>query len=172
VLERVLDWKIALELGNQQGEAGNLGCEALDFNAVEVRKRDDAALTVEIDEVGQFLTRENKRKLQNLRKRMAYIRVFDPACGSGNFLGIAYRRFFQLLAQIVEKQRIEHVQNVLNARVVHARSSSSATAWIIEPKMSGLISFQSRSPARKRYARAIVEKRGTSLRAVKSPPFT
>lgn len=32
---------------------------------------------------------DNKIKLLNLRKRMARIRVFDPACGSGNFLVIA-----------------------------------------------------------------------------------
>lgn len=31
------------------------------------------------------------QKLLNLRKRMARIRVFDPACGSGNFLVIAYK---------------------------------------------------------------------------------
>ena len=31
---------------------------------------------------------DNRRKLQNLRKRMTRIRVFDPACGSGNFLVI------------------------------------------------------------------------------------
>ena len=34
---------------------------------------------------------ENPRSLLNLRKRMARIRVFDPACGSGNFLVIAYK---------------------------------------------------------------------------------
>lgn len=33
----------------------------------------------------------NARKLANLRARMAKIRVFDPACGSGNFLVIAYK---------------------------------------------------------------------------------
>ncbi len=33
---------------------------------------------------------DNGRSLLNLRKRMAKIRVFDPACGSGNFLVIAY----------------------------------------------------------------------------------
>src|SRR5690625_1067475 len=30
-------------------------------------------------------------KLLNLRKRIAKIRVFDPACGSGNFLVVAYK---------------------------------------------------------------------------------
>jgi len=34
---------------------------------------------------------DNPRKLLNLRNRMARIRVFDPACGSGNFLVIAYK---------------------------------------------------------------------------------
>lgn len=34
---------------------------------------------------------DNARKLANLRARMARIRVFDPACGSGNFLVIAYK---------------------------------------------------------------------------------
>ena len=34
---------------------------------------------------------DNGRKLLNLRNRMARIRVFDPACGSGNFLVIAYK---------------------------------------------------------------------------------
>ena len=33
----------------------------------------------------------NSRKLPNLRNRIARIRVFDPACGSGNFLVIAYK---------------------------------------------------------------------------------
>lgn len=35
---------------------------------------------------------DNTRKLLNLRKRIARIRVFDPACGSGNFLVIAYKQ--------------------------------------------------------------------------------
>ncbi len=34
----------------------------------------------------------NSRTLLNLRKRLARIRVFDPACGSGNFLVIAYKQ--------------------------------------------------------------------------------
>jgi len=35
---------------------------------------------------------DNSRKLINLRNRIARIRVFDPACGSGNFLVIAYKK--------------------------------------------------------------------------------
>jgi hypothetical protein len=43
-------------------------------------------LREQLDEAG-----DNARMLLNLRKRMAKIRVFDPACGSGNFLVIAYK---------------------------------------------------------------------------------
>ena len=43
---------------------------------------------------------DNKIKLLNLRKRMAHIRVFDPACGSGNFLVIAYKQMREIEAKI------------------------------------------------------------------------
>ena len=42
----------------------------------------------------------NPRKLLNLRARMAKIRVFDPACGSGNFLVIAYKQMREIEAEI------------------------------------------------------------------------
>src|SRR6476659_8587768 len=43
---------------------------------------------------------DNLRTLLNLRKRMAKIRVFDPACGSGNFLVIAYKAMREIEAEI------------------------------------------------------------------------
>ncbi|MEG5161029.1 lactate dehydrogenase [Microcoleus sp. AT3-A2] len=43
---------------------------------------------------------ENARKLLNLRQRIARIRVFDPACGSGNFLVIAYKNMREIEAEI------------------------------------------------------------------------
>lgn len=43
---------------------------------------------------------DNGRKLLNLRNRMAKIRVFDPACGSGNFLVIAYKQMREIEAEI------------------------------------------------------------------------
>ena len=44
--------------------------------------------------------RDNARTLLNLRKRMSKIRVFDPACGSGNFLVIAYKEMRAIEAEI------------------------------------------------------------------------
>jgi hypothetical protein len=46
----------------------------------------------------------NARTLQNLRKRIANIRVFDPACGSGNFLVIAYKEMRAIEAEINAKR--------------------------------------------------------------------
>jgi hypothetical protein len=52
---------------------------------------------------------DNKAKLLNLRKRMARIRVFDPACGSGNFLVIAYKQMRGIEAVINERRREAHL---------------------------------------------------------------
>jgi hypothetical protein len=47
---------------------------------------------------------DNSRKLLNLRNRMAKIRVFDPACGSGNFLVIAYKEMRAIEAEINKRR--------------------------------------------------------------------
>jgi len=46
---------------------------------------------------------DSRQKLRNLRKRLAAIRVFDPACGSGNFLVIAYKEMRAIEAEIVRR---------------------------------------------------------------------
>lgn len=52
-----------------------------------------------LDEAG-----DNPRKLLNLRSRMSKIRVFDPACGSGNFLVIAYKQMREIEAEINKRR--------------------------------------------------------------------
>lgn len=47
---------------------------------------------------------DNPRALLNLRKRMARIRVFDPACGSGNFLVISYKEMRAIEAEINKRR--------------------------------------------------------------------
>jgi hypothetical protein len=47
---------------------------------------------------------DNARMLLNLRKRMSKIRVFDPACGSGNFLVIAYKEMRAIEAEINQRR--------------------------------------------------------------------
>lgn len=55
-----------------------------------------------LDELKEQLetSKDSPLKLLNLRKRIARIRVFDPACGSGNFLVIAYKELRKIEAQI------------------------------------------------------------------------
>lgn len=53
------------------------------------------SLREQLEEAGS-----NGRKLLNLRNRMARIRVFDPACGSGNFLVIAYKEMRAIEAEV------------------------------------------------------------------------
>jgi hypothetical protein len=48
---------------------------------------------------------DNSRKLLNLRNRMAHIRVFDPACGSGNFLVIAYKEMREIESKINKRRK-------------------------------------------------------------------
>lgn len=57
-------------------------------------------LRAKLDEAG-----DNSRKLLNLRNRMARIRVFDPACGSGNFLVIAYKEMREIEAKINKRRK-------------------------------------------------------------------
>jgi hypothetical protein len=57
---------------------------------------------------------DNPRALLNLRRRLARIRVFDPACGSGNFLVIAYKEMRAIEAEI-NQRRNEPLQNRLSS---------------------------------------------------------
>jgi len=56
-------------------------------------------LRAQLEEAG-----DNARKLLNLRKRISRIRVFDPACGSGNFLVIAYKQMREIEAEINKRR--------------------------------------------------------------------
>jgi hypothetical protein len=56
-------------------------------------------LRTKLEEAG-----DNARMLLNLRNRMARIRLFDPACGSGNFLVIAYKEMRAIEAEINKRR--------------------------------------------------------------------
>lgn len=46
---------------------------------------------------------ESVKKMRHLLKRISKIRIFDPACGSGNFLVIAYKELRRLEHAILER---------------------------------------------------------------------
>jgi len=55
-------------------------------------------------------SKTSKSKLQKLQERLANLKIFDPACGSGNFLIIAYKELRALEIKIL--QQIDKVSNM------------------------------------------------------------
>ena len=73
----------------------------------------------------------NSRKLLNLRNRLARIRVFDPACGSGNFLVIAYKEMRAIEAEINKRRGEDGHSSVIpltNFRGIELRDFSAEIA--------------------------------------------
>lgn len=73
----------------------------------------------------------NPRKLLNLKKRMAKIRVFDPACGSGNFLVIAYKEMRAIENEINIRRKETHDKSLIpltNFRGIELRDFSAEIA--------------------------------------------
>jgi len=73
----------------------------------------------------------NARKLLNLRRRMARIRVFDPACGSGNFLVVAYKEMRGIEAEVNRRRGEPHRQTVIrltNFRGIEIRGFAAEIA--------------------------------------------
>ena len=61
------------------------------------------------------------KKLLDLLRRISLLRILDPACGSGNFLYIAYRELKRLEARIRERLRTEFPQTQAPFDHVNAR---------------------------------------------------
>jgi len=57
---------------------------------------------------------DNQRMLLNLRKRISKIRVFDPACGSGNFLVIAYKDMREIEGEINKRRNEGHLKSEIS----------------------------------------------------------
>ena len=72
---------------------------------------------------------DNPRKLLNLRNRMAKIRVFDPACGSGNFLVIAYKEM-RAIEAVINQRRNEPIAK----RISRKPTSAGSSCAILPPK--------------------------------------
>lgn len=50
--------------------------------------------------------RYEKKELKDLRERLGKLKIFDPACGSGNFLIIAYKELRKLEMEIIQRQAV------------------------------------------------------------------
>ena len=86
-----------------------------------------------LDDLNDHLERagDSPLKLLNLRKRMSNIRVFDPACGSGNFLVIAYKQMreieFEINKRRGEADRASDI-SIQNFRGIELRDFSAEIA--------------------------------------------
>ena len=83
-------------------------------------------LRAQLEEAG-----DNARKLLNLRKRMSRIRVFDPACGSGNFLVIAYKQMREIEYEINKRRGQKDIASEIpltNFRGIELRDFSAEIA--------------------------------------------
>ena len=75
--------------------------------------------------------RNNERKLLNLRNRLSKIRIFDPACGSGNFLVIAYKEMRAIEDEINIRRKEEGRKSdipLTNFRGIEIRNFASEIA--------------------------------------------
>ena len=50
-----------------------------------------------------YKSTDDKNKLNNLLKKIYNLKIFDPACGSGNFLIVAYKEIYKLEIEILKK---------------------------------------------------------------------
>jgi hypothetical protein len=84
------------------------------------------ALRAELEAAGT-----SAQKLLNLRNRISKIQVFDPACGSGNFLVIAYKHLRAIEAEINERRKEKGEQtaiSITNFRGIEIRSLAAEIA--------------------------------------------
>ena len=102
--------------------------------------------------------REERSRLNNLLTRISKIRVFDPACGSGNFLIIAYRelrkiemRIFKRMEELDGGQRSRHWTGVKLSHFYgieladFAAETAKLSLWIAEYQMNQRFKDSSRT---------------------------
>jgi len=88
-------------------------------------------------------SRNQTDKLNALLNRIANIRIFDPACGSGNFLIIAYRELRNLEIEILKKQNQKELFSRIELRNFYGIEISDFSCevamlslWLAEHQMN------------------------------------
>ena len=90
-------------------------------------------LRQKLEEAGDGTTPASKGQLKRLRDRLSRIRVFDPACGSGNFLVIAYIEMRKIEAILNERRGERDLPSVIrpptSAALRSATSPPRSPGW-------------------------------------------
>lgn len=84
----------------------------------------------------------NKKKLNDLLVRLSKIKIFDPACGSGNFLIIAYKELRKLEMKIIKDLGIIAFSNISLSNFYgieiddFAHEIAQLSLWLTEHQMN------------------------------------
>ncbi|CAM5555357.1 class I SAM-dependent DNA methyltransferase [Eoetvoesiella caeni] len=93
-------------------------------------------------------SRQNEKKLKALLLRLQNLRIFDPACGSGNFLIIAYKELRKLEMEVINALNATGVQSVMYYSGIKltqfygieiddfAQEIASLSLWLAEHQMN------------------------------------
>jgi len=90
---------------------------------------------------------DNKQKLEKLLERIYQLRIFDPACGSGNFLIIAYKELckmeIEIFKQLDHGQMSFNFQNKIKINQFYgieiddfAHETAKLSLWLAEHQMN------------------------------------
>lgn len=102
------------------------------------------------EEFNAAVAAKDCKRLQRLLARLGHIKFFDPACGSGNFLIIAYKRIRQLeidtyaaIAKITDQVQIPvstiSLQQFYGIEIdEYARDTAVLSLWLAEHQMNML----------------------------------
>lgn len=86
--------------------------------------------------------KDDKKKLNNLLLRISKIKIFDPACGSGNFLIIAYKELRKLEMKILKELGVLAFSNISLSNFYgieiddFAHEIAQLSLWLAEHQMN------------------------------------
>jgi len=85
----------------------------------------------------------NKKKLEELLRRLRTIKIFDPACGSGNFLIIVYKELRRLEMQIFKENKSALPMSAISLEQFYgielddfAHEITQLSLWLAEHQMN------------------------------------
>ncbi|ACN15162.1 putative type II restriction enzyme (methylase subunit) [Desulforapulum autotrophicum HRM2] len=88
---------------------------------------------------------DNKKKLLKLLDRLCHLRIFDPACGSGNFLIIAYKELCKIEIEIFKQLEGKQLTLFSNIKLTQfygielddfAHETAKLSLWLAEHQMN------------------------------------
>ncbi len=120
---------IALKLGNKEGEAGDLGGKTFDLDAVKIGELNPALLVLifaTLDDLGFDFAHLDVGDDEEVPRAAGWVEDTDVGHALAQVEQFAWivSGLFEFLAQVIEEQRIEHLEDIWNACVVHSKRAA------------------------------------------------